>query len=72
VNNEQSTAQVDTQNNLPLTKRGVANFIAFGEALRKVHMRLIMEGYKIEGGTITMQQEKSIAKDQKPIYNKGI
>jgi hypothetical protein len=47
------------KNNDIFTNKQIENFAGFFNALKKVHVRLVKEGYKIKDGKI-IHQDKSI------------
>ena len=44
---------VRNMNNQNFTEKQIGNFVGFFNALKKVHVRLVKEGYKISEGKIT-------------------
>jgi hypothetical protein len=51
------------------SEKEIRSFVELGNILRKIHVRLLMEGYKIEDGTITKPDKNLMLKKSESIYN---
>lgn len=52
MNNQEGLTLGEQDKSLKFTEQGIKNIASFSDALKKIHIRLISEGYKIENGKV--------------------
>ncbi|PIR05507.1 hypothetical protein COV56_02715 [Candidatus Kuenenbacteria bacterium CG11_big_fil_rev_8_21_14_0_20_37_9] len=48
------------QQNFIFSEEQISNFVGFGNTLKKIHKRLVSEGYKIKNGEIIPPQKNNV------------